>query len=303
MEYNGDGTWNAGYKCPYIEVLNAQLQVAETSGKWSFKPTDMAAANGFGFVMDGAVGALLANFVQQTPNSEKYIPWRFFDSVTYQKKSSSFKMVVCAVRNDQGVKATLRFNLPWAMVGNYVSTSQVNDLVAEFIKFGDAQKNKIQASKAVVYAEFGVLQQATRAQATASTNEQELTKQINLNIQKNQRLLNEKRAAIKALDAQIAAAHPIIEGLQAQEKNLADAMGAEQQQMENNDKLLDDAQRADMFKNIDATITKETNDVIADLTKLKTQAANYNFASVTAAAQAGNVAQISSLLLGVQPLV
>ena len=302
MEYNGSGSWSAGYDCPYIEVLNAQMQVVEQTKKWSFKPTGIIGSYGFRFVMDEAVTPLFSKYVRQIKlTGEKYVPWRFFDNVKYQKKSSSFKMLVCDMRNDLGEKNTIRFNLPWKFIGSYISVGQTQDLKAKFISWADSQKNAIQAAKANTDSYFGEASAAKRALDSATTDAAALKAATEANIQKNQALLVERRAAIKAVDAQIQTARPTIMGLRASEEAISAEMQAADQQYGNNVKLIDDNQRQEEFAKVDASITAETNEVIGDITKLKVQCPNYSMDAVTTAASAGDANKVGQLLMGFQP--
>ena len=298
---DGSGSWALGYDCPYIEVLNSQQIVTETSGRWSFKPTTIDANNGFGFVMDGQVIPGLAKFVQLTTNNEKYVPWRFFDNVTYEKKSASNKMIVCMVRNDQGEKTTLRFNLPHKWFGSYVDVKQANDLKSLFSKYADKQKNDIQSHKNIIDSMFGQLQSATRAQLTAQQNEAQLIAEVKANIQKNQALLVTKRQQLKTFDDQIQAARPAIQGL----NNSADAILAEiqamDQQQSNNILLINDESRKELFVNVEKALKKEADDVTRDLNALKLQVPSYNMDFVIQASVAGDVTKTAQLLAGIQP--
>ena len=298
---DGSGSWAQGYNCPFIEVLNSQQTVINTSPRWSFKPTTINSAKGFGFVMDDAVPAELAAFVQVS-NGEKYVPWRFFDNVTYGKQFASYKMIVAIVRNDQGAFTTLRFNLPWARFSDYITVSQVNHLISTISNFADQQKNNIQANKSNIITQFGQMEAATKAQASAAQNEAQLKAATEANIQKNQALLAEKRTAMKTMDIQINSAKPIISQFQAQADKLASDRQALEQEYDNNEKLIDDKARAQIFKNIDVNIKKELEDVVVDITLLGKQCANYQMAGVIAAAQSGSTSKVTELLLAIQPL-
>lgn len=212
-------------------------------------------------------------------------------------------MIVCSVRNDKRDKNTIRFNLPWKFMGNYVTVSQAELLVSKFDEFAGQQKNAIQASKNNVDAYFGSIKTSQRALDIAKSNEATLKASLEANIQKNQALLNERRTSMNSLEMQISNARPTLVALNAQQDAIASEMKALDQQYSNNINLIDDQSRADKFKNIEKNISKEVEEVIAEITKLKTLAGNYNFDSVQSAASAGDVAKVTQLLVGVQPIM
>ena len=164
--FNGSGTWTSGYDCPYIEVLtfnSGSSSITSTTQAYKFFPDKLNSNYGFKFIMDGGMDSTLNQFVKTTPTGEKYIPWRYFDTVAYEKKTASFKMIVANLRNDEKKTNVLRFNLPWEFFGSPVSVDQANKLVDIFQNFSTYQKNSINKSKTNANTLFGKMSKAKTA--------------------------------------------------------------------------------------------------------------------------------------------
>jgi hypothetical protein len=151
-EYNGDGDFNTGYNCPYIQIKQSKTNAITKTGKWSFRPAKISEMmDGLELVMaDGLNSEALREIVKSNAvGGATYIPWRFFetDEIQYEKITRSFKQIIFNVRTDNAQRYEVTLALPWAGIGSYITVEQVLSVMKSFQDKRDSARQTITALK------------------------------------------------------------------------------------------------------------------------------------------------------------
>jgi polyhydroxyalkanoate synthesis regulator protein len=274
--------------------------VIATTGRYSFNASKMTGKYGWVFTMKNMPDNLKA-FTYTTVNGEVYIPWRYWDTVGYRKKSGSYKMIVGWLRNDAGQQIRIRFNLPWAYWSNYITVNECNTIVDNVVKWGSEQKRNINTRKRSVDSYFEEMLKSKKALDTSKDDAAALKKKLQENIQKNQGLLTTKKTELAAISKQVGDINTAVQGLNAQVQAVTGQINQANTIYDNNLRLIDDQERQKVFAKIEGDIKHEVDEIAGDIQSLQQTAANVNFDVIAAAASKGDATQVTTLLLGVQP--
>ena len=128
-----------------------------------------------------------------------------------------------------------------------------------------------------------------------------LKQKLQTNIQKNQGILQTKKAQLAQITTQIGAITSAVQVLNAQTEALSVQINENNNKQFNNLKLMDDQQRQKMFAGIDAQIKTEVDQVAGDITTLQQVVTNVSLDFIAAAASKGDADKVTNLLLNIQP--
>jgi len=299
VKSDGSGSWDGGYECPFVE-LETNGKIIATTGRYTFNASKQTGKYGFVFQMKSIPDSLKA-YTYTTTNGETYIPWRYWDTVGYFKKDSSYKMITGWLRNDAGQTVRVRFNLPWALWSSYISVDECNKIVDNIQKWGTEQKTSITSRKRNATTFYSKMVNYKKALDTSKDDAAALKQKLQTNIQKNQGILQTKKAQLAQITTQIGAITSAVQVLNAQTEALSVQINENNNKQFNNLKLMDDQQRQKMFAGIDAQIKTEVDQVAGDITTLQQVVTNVSLDFIAAAASKGDADKVTNLLLNIQP--
>lgn len=295
---DGSGSWSEGFIAPFIEIIQAG-QTTET-GKYSFKPAGFTNDLGFIFEWSGTViPTNVDKFTKTDTNNRLYVPWRFFNSWGWSKKSGSFKMLTGNLTNDAGENARLRFNMPWAFWSSYISTTEMDTLVGIVSNGSVKQTNAIASAKKSILSNYRSLANAKFAIDKSNSEVNALKAALTKTIGENMTLLAQKQTALEAVKKSLEAKQQELMLLNAslagvkQQITQSDAESNNALLMTNNDK------RKLILADTDKDLVTQKENITSKFGKLADLAKTVNFAPIMAPAMLGDAAGLISQFLGV----
>lgn len=302
-EYNGDGSWNGGFNAPKMDISRpSDGSVLATSGRYSFNASKFSSKDGWVFKMDN-IPAEIQKFVQVNAQGNTYIPWRYFNDVASGKLPQSYKYIFGSVTNDEGLNLKITFYMPWAAIGNYITTEEVSSLRDSINGWKDAQKTEISTSKKQIYTLYQNMVGSKKAKDTATQDAATVKATLEAAILNNQNLIKQHQTNAKALNDSINKATVEITNIQAQIDALQNIINENNTKYENNLKLIDDKSRLTVMAELDKTIETETNDVNSALDQLNFWARNnLEFTNLRAAALKGDSNAVINSLVKIAPI-
>jgi len=297
----GSGDMVIGFTCPFIELYNEEDGTKiSTTGKYSFKPREFSANLGFIIILQ-ETDMNLNKFLKVHKKDTVYIPWRYFNSAEYYKKTASYKILEVILRNDNGEKIKAKFNLPWKFSGNVISEKEINLIIGDIEKYRGIQRNNINRHKSAVEDlsdELFKFKTALKSQALSAAI---FKVQTEKRIRTNQAILIQKRRELAALDKKL--------NLNKRQHNLLldnyhdvrDTMNKMQVQNDNNLMLMDDGLRATLYADMNKKVVDAKDSITTDLHKLAATCKNVNLENLKRDSMVGNVDSVGTLLQGIQP--
>lgn len=298
-KYDGNGSWTGGYNAPFIK-LHQNGNLVATSGKYSFNASKFSGSLGWIFTMDN-MPAEIQKVTQKTPQGEDYVPWRYFNTIGYGKLTWSYKYMYGNLKNDNNESFTIEFYLPWRSSGDYITYDQCIGLRGDIAKWGTAQKQEIITSKAQVNNALVSMTSAKKALDTQKEDAAALKAKIEAEIAQKKTQVDGHKATLKTTDAAIIKLSTEIQGLTAQIETIENTINNDNLEVANNDKLIDDTERAKVMATLDTKITDELNDVGEAITSLAHYCRNVNMAPIKTAAEKGDDAALDAGLKGIAP--
>ena len=148
---DGSGSWNDGFDSPRIDITPVGGAKAE-SGRWTFKPANMASTWADGFEIENLAPTTAAEkdiMVSNAPGGKIYIPWRFIDEgdVETGKWTWSNKFISFKATSDANVTYNVVLVMPWAATETYISTKEVTSIANGIIQKTADAKNAIRKTK------------------------------------------------------------------------------------------------------------------------------------------------------------
>ena len=128
-----------------------------------------------------------------------------------------------------------------------------------------------------------------------------LKQKIEAEIAQKKQQVEAHQATAKQTEQQIIAENTAIQALNAQIETIQNKINNDNILVLNNEKLIDDTERAKVMATLDQKITDETSDVTEAITSLQHWARNVNMTPVTTAAQKGDENGIDAALKAIAP--
>lgn len=297
----GSGDMTTGFICPFIEIYDAQENTKlSTTGKYFFKPKDFSERLGF-IIKFEETDRRLNNYLKVHKGKVVYIPWRYFDSITYYKKTFSYKVIEAVLRNDQSEKLRIKFNLPWTYYSEIITENDVNEIISDMEKYRDIQRRKLTQRKNTVSALVSSLFKSKAALVSQKVNAiifKENTKRSLVIAQAN---LLMKKKQLEEIDRKIKINKGHMLLIESNYNDIRNSLSLLQRTNENNMRLMDDSLRKGMFQDNHKKIVDSRSLIKTDVRIIANACKNLNTEKLQNAALNGDSDLTNNLMLAIKP--
>jgi hypothetical protein len=163
---DGSGSWDTGYECPGIELLD-EAQIKNSQKTWttaervSFKPKDMQSPPenkklGIFFTITDPSQKLRKILVDAGANTF-YLPYRYVSSkFNFQNPFNDYKVIEGSVTNDLNQTFLFRLKLPYKTFGWFIDDKQMQTLCDLINNNREAHQTIVKNTKSVLLSSAGI---------------------------------------------------------------------------------------------------------------------------------------------------
>lgn len=299
----GSGNMSEGFECPFIELYDSEGNKLSTTSHWAFKPSKFSSTSGFVLTITEN-DTLFDKFLQVKPHSKRVnIPWRYFadNQIRYEKKTMSYKMIVAKLQNDSGDKVIARFNLPWKMIGDYITEKDVTDIIGNIIEYRNKEVTEIRSSKANVNAYFMSMLASHNALQSQKQDAKKFKETVEKRMRENQAILNGKRIAREHYEKVMQKYKNQIKLLTSNFNNVNLKVTQMQEEIENNTELMNDMARKALFEKLENQIKDIKDNIKTYVDAIRSFIRNRPIRDLMNISLSGNVEKLNTYLERVKP--